>query len=228
MTLPEHIRTNGSKKTVGDLVTKGVDEPYRMFTSRAEYRILLRQDNADMRLTPYAEKWGMATEERSRRFNQKKQHIEEIITHFQNTSVKAAQVNDYFERIGSTPLRGGCKLFDIVNRPQVTLKGLSEELPQLRELFAGITEDTEETIEAAEIAMKYHGYISRERATADKIQRLEAIHIKGKFDYESITQLSTEARQKLKSIDPETLAQAGRIPGVSPNDISVLLVLLGR
>ncbi|MBR5530171.1 MAG: tRNA uridine-5-carboxymethylaminomethyl(34) synthesis enzyme MnmG [Bacteroidaceae bacterium] len=213
---------------IDDLVTKGVDEPYRMFTSRAEYRILLRQDNADMRLTPYAEKWGMATEERSRRFNQKKQHIEEIITHFQNTSVKAAQVNDYFERIDSTPLRGGCKLFDIVNRPQVTLKGLSEELPQLRELFAGITEDTEETIEAAEIAMKYHGYISRERATADKIQRLEAIHIKGKFDYESITQLSTEARQKLKSIDPETLAQAGRIPGVSPNDISVLLVLLGR
>lgn len=213
---------------IDDLVTKGVDEPYRMFTSRAEYRILLRQDNADIRLTPYAEQLGLATEERTRRFRQKKQHIEDIISYSQNTSVKAAQINSYLERIGSAPLRGGCKLFDIINRPQVTLKDLAKELPQLQEIFNTINEDTEETIEAAEIAMKYHGYISRERAMADKIQRLEAIHIKGKFNYEDITQLSTEARQKLKNIDPETLAQAARIPGVSPNDISVLLVLLGR
>ena len=213
---------------IDDLVTKGVDEPYRMFTSRAEYRILLRQDNADIRLTPYAEKFGLATAERSQRFHAKKDKIGEIIDFCKQYPIKPNDINAFLEEVGTTPLQRGCKLFDLINRPQLSLLKLADVIAPFKEFLAAITSDAEETIEAAEIEMKYHGYIARERAMADKMQRLENIKIRGHFDYDSITQLSTEARQKLTSIDPETLAQAGRIPGVSPSDISVLLVLMGR
>lgn len=213
---------------IDDLVTKGVDEPYRMFTSRAEYRILLRQDNADIRLTPYAEKFGLATAERLQRFHAKKDKIGEIIDFCKQYPIKPNDINAFLEEVGTTPLQRGCKLFDLINRPQLSLLKLADVIAPFKEFLAAITSDAEETIEAAEIEMKYHGYIARERAMADKMQRLENIKIRGHFDYDSITQLSTEARQKLTSIDPETLAQASRIPGVSPSDISVLLVLMGR
>lgn len=213
---------------IDDLVTKGVDEPYRMFTSRAEYRILLRQDNADIRLTPYAEKFGLATAERLQRFHAKKEKIGEIIDFCKQYPIKPNDINAFLEEVGTTPLQRGCKLFDLINRPQLSLLKLADAIAPFKEFLAAITSDAEETIEAAEIGMKYHGYIARERAMADKMQRLENIKIRGHFDYDSITQLSTEARQKLTSIDPETLAQASRIPGVSPSDISVLLVLMGR
>lgn len=213
---------------IDDLVTKGVDEPYRMFTSRAEYRILLRQDNADIRLTPYAEKFGLATAERLQRFHAKKEKIGEIIDSCKQYPIKPNDINAFLEEVGTTPLQRGCKLFDLINRPQLSLLKLADVIAPFKEFLAAITSDAEETIEAAEIEMKYHGYIARERAMADKMQRLENIKIRGHFDYDSITQLSTEARQKLTSIDPETLAQASRIPGVSPSDISVLLVLMGR
>lgn len=213
---------------IDDLVTKGVDEPYRMFTSRAEYRILLRQDNADIRLTPYAEKFGLATAERLQRFHAKKDKIGEIIDFCKQYPIKPNDINAFLEEVGTTPLQRGCKLFDLINRPQLSLLKLADVIAPFKEFLDAITSDAEETIEAAEIEMKYHGYIARERAMADKMQRLENIKIRGHFDYNSITQLSTEARQKLTSIDPETLAQASRIPGVSPSDISVLLVLMGR
>lgn len=213
---------------IDDLVTKGVDEPYRMFTSRAEYRILLRQDNADIRLTPYAEKFGLATAERLQRFHAKKEKISEIIDFCKQYPIKPNDINAFLEAVGTTPLQRGCKLFDLINRPQLSLLKLADVIAPFKEFLAAITSDAEETIEAAEIEMKYHGYIARERAMANKMQRLENIKIRGHFDYDSITQLSTEARQKLTSIDPETLAQASRIPGVSPSDISVLLVLMGR
>lgn len=213
---------------IDDLVTKGVDEPYRMFTSRAEYRILLRQDNADIRLTPYAEKFGLATAERLQRFHAKKEKIGGIIDFCKQYPIKPNDINAFLEEVGTTPLQRGCKLFDLINRPQLSLLKLADIIAPFKEFLAAITSDAEETIEAAEIEMKYHGYIARERAMADKMQRLENIKIRGHFDYDSITQLSTEARQKLTSIDPETLAQASRIPGVSPSDISVLLVLMGR
>ena len=213
---------------IDDLVTKGVDEPYRMFTSRAEYRILLRQDNADIRLTPYAEKFGLATAERLQRFHAKKNKIGEIIDFCKQYPIKPNDINAFLEEVGTTPLQRGCKLFELINRPQLSLLKLADVIAPFKEFLAAITSDAEETIEAAEIEMKYHGYIARERAMADKMQRLENIKIRGHFDYDSITQLSTEARQKLTSIDPETLAQASRIPGVSPSDISVLLVLMGR
>ena len=213
---------------IDDLVTKGVDEPYRMFTSRAEYRILLRQDNADIRLTPYAEKFGLATAERLQRFHAKKNKIGEIIDFCKQYPIKPNDINAFLEEVGTTPLQRGCKLFDLINRPQLSLLKLADVIAPFKEFLDVITSDAEETIEAAEIEMKYHGYIARERAMADKMQRLENIKIRGHFDYDSITQLSTEARQKLTSIDPETLAQASRIPGVSPSDISVLLVLMGR
>lgn len=213
---------------IDDLVTKGVDEPYRMFTSRAEYRILLRQDNADIRLTPYAEKFGLATAERLQRFHAKKEKISEIIDFCKQYPVKPNDINAFLEEVGTTPLQRGCKLFDLISRPQLSLLKLADVIASFKEFLDAITSDAEETIEAAEIEMKYHGYIARERAMADKMQRLENIKIRGHFDYDSITQLSTEARQKLTSIDPETLAQASRIPGVSPSDISVLLVLMGR
>lgn len=213
---------------IDDLVTKGVDEPYRMFTSRAEYRILLRQDNADVRLTPYAEKLGTATAERASRFHEKKKHIDEIIRFCHDFPIKAPRINPFLESIGSTPLSGGCRLSDLINRPQISLLNLAEQVKPLAMLFDGISVDREEIIEAAVIEMKYSGYISRERAMAEKMQRLEAIRIRGRFNYAELTQISTEGRQKLATIDPETLAQASRIPGVSPSDISVLLVLLGR
>lgn len=213
---------------IDDLVTKGVDEPYRMFTSRAEYRILLRQDNADMRLTPYAEKFGLASTDRIHRFHEKKENIARIIDFCKQTSIKPSEVNDWIEALNTEPLQRGCKLYDLINRPQLNVALLSEHIEPFQTFLSEIKTDAEETIEAAEIEMKYHGYIQRERALADKMQRLENIKIRGHFDYNSITQLSTEARQKLTAIDPDTLAQAERIPGVSPSDISVLLVLMGR
>ena len=213
---------------IDDLVTKGVDEPYRMFTSRAEYRILLRQDNADMRLTPYAQKYGLASSKRTERLKQKKKEIGLIEDFCRNFPVKAAKINPFLESVGTTPLAGGTRIFDLINRPQLSLASLSSEIKEFKKLLDSITEEKEETMEAAEIEMKYHGYIARERALADKMQRLEDIRIANHFNYEKITQLSTEARQKLSTIKPETLAQASRIPGVSPSDISVLLVLLGR
>ena len=213
---------------IDDLVTKGVDEPYRMFTSRAEYRILLRQDNADMRLTPYAQKYGLASPKRTERLEQKKKEIGLIEDFCRNFPVKAAKINPFLESVGTTPLTGGTRIFDLINRPQLSLASLSSEIKEFKKLLDSITEEKEETMEAAEIEMKYHGYIARERALADKMQRLEDIRIANHFNYEKITQLSTEARQKLSAIKPETLAQASRIPGVSPSDISVLLVLLGR
>ena len=213
---------------IDDLVTKGVDEPYRMFTSRAEYRILLRQDNADIRLTPYAMELGLCSEERRKRFEAKRENIGQIIDFCKTFPVKAPRINPFLERLGATPLHGGCKLYDLINRPQITLHNLAKEIETFGKFLQSIETDAEETIEAAEIEMKYHGYIARERALADKMQRLENIKIRGRFKYAEITQLSTEARQKLEAINPETLAQAGRIPGVSPSDISVLLVLLGR
>ena len=213
---------------IDDLVTKGVDEPYRMFTSRAEYRILLRQDNADMRLTPYAQKFGLAFPKRTERLEQKKKEIGLIEDFCRNFPVKAAKINPFLESVGTTPLAGGTRIFDLINRPQLSLASLSSEIKEFKKLLDSITEEKEETMEAAEIEMKYHGYIARERALADKMQRLEDIRIANHFNYEKITQLSTEARQKLSAIKPETLAQASRIPGVSPSDISVLLVLLGR
>ena len=213
---------------IDDLVTKGVDEPYRMFTSRAEYRILLRQDNADMRLTPYAQKYGLASSKRTERLEQKKKEIGLIEDFCRNFPVKAAKINPFLESVGTTPLAGGTRIFDLINRPQLSLASLSSEIKEFKKLLDSITEEKEETMEAAEIVMKYHGYIARERALADKMQRLEDIRIANHFNYEKITQLSTEARQKLSAIKPETLAQASRIPGVSPSDISVLLVLLGR
>ena len=213
---------------IDDLVTKGVDEPYRMFTSRAEYRILLRQDNADMRLTPDAPKYGLASPKRTERLEQKKKEIGLIEDFCRNFPVKAAKINPFLESVGTTPLAGGTRIFDLINRPQLSLASLSSEIKEFKKLLDSITEEKEETMEAAEIEMKYHGYIARERALADKMQRLEDIRIANHFNYEKITQLSTEARQKLSAIKPETLAQASRIPGVSPSDISVLLVLLGR
>lgn len=213
---------------IDDLVTKGVDEPYRMFTSRAEYRILLRQDNADVRLTPYAERFGIASAERVRLFQNKKQLLDEITDFCHNFSIKSDKINPYLESIGSTPLRGGCKLYDLISRPEITLSGIAGQIPALQSLLEKAGTQRDEIVEAAEIEIKYSGYISRERALAEKMQRLEAIQVKGRFNYEEVTQLSTEARQKLTAINPETLGQASRIPGVSPSDISVLLVLLGR
>lgn len=213
---------------IDDLVTKGVDEPYRMFTSRAEYRILLRQDNADVRLTPYAERFGIASAERVRLFQSKKQLLDEITDFCHNFSIKSDKINPYLESIGSTPLRGGCKLYDLISRPEITLSGIAGQIPALQSLLEKTDTHRDEIVEAAEIEIKYSGYISRERALAEKMQRLEAIQVKGRFNYEEVTQLSTEARQKLTTINPETLGQASRIPGVSPSDISVLLVLLGR
>ena len=213
---------------IDDLVTKGVDEPYRMFTSRAEYRILLRQDDADARLTEKAYALGLATRERYDWWLEKKQHIEEIETFCQNFAVKPKLINAALETLGTTPLQFGCKLVDLVNRPQLNLQNLSDIIPQLKEILNRPTNRREEIAEAAEIRMKYKGYIDRERIVADKMHRLEDIKIKGHFKYDELQGLSTECRQKLEKIQPETLAQASRIPGVSPSDINVLLVLMGR
>ena len=213
---------------IDDLVTKGVDEPYRMFTSRAEYRILLRQDDADARLTERSYNIGLATEERYQKWMEKKEWIEKISEFCRTFSVKAAYINDALEEMGTVPLQKGCKLMDLITRPQVGIMSLAKHINALRQLIDSIPNRREEIVEAAEIRIKYNGYIRREREIADKMLRLENIKIRGKFDYESIKSLSTEARQKLIKIDPETLAQASRIPGVSPSDINVLLVLMGR
>ena len=213
---------------IDDLVTKGVDEPYRMFTSRAEYRILLRQDDADARLTEKAYDLGIVKRERYDWWMDKKKHIEEIESFCQNFAIKPKLINSALESLGTTPLQYGCKLIDLVNRPQLNLKNLSEMIPQLQEVLDRPTNRKEEIAEAAEIRMKYKGYIERERVVAEKMHRLENIKIKGHFNYEEIQSLSTEARQKLTRIQPETLAQASRIPGVSPSDINVMLVLMGR
>ena len=213
---------------IDDLVTKGVDEPYRMFTSRAEYRILLRQDDADARLTERSYNIGLATEERYQRWMEKKEWIEKISEFCRAFSVKAAYINDALEQMGTMPLQKGCKLMDLITRPQVGINALAKHINALRQLLDSIPDRREEIVEAAEIRIKYNGYIRREREIADKMLRLENIKIRGKFDYESLKSLSTEARQKLIKIDPETLAQASRIPGVSPSDINVLLVLMGR
>ncbi len=213
---------------IDDLVTKGVDEPYRMFTSRAEYRILLRQDDADMRLTPLSEKLGLAREERIALLNRKKEEINRIIEFASSYSIKAQYINEGLEQLGTSPLKQGCKLIDLISRPQVTIENIAALIPAFREELDKTTEQKEEILEAVEIQIKYAGYIERERLIADKINRLENIRIKGRFDYNSIPSLSTEARQKLTRIDPETLAQAGRIPGISPSDINILLVLMGR
>lgn len=210
---------------IDDLVTKGVDEPYRMFTSRAEYRILLRQDDADARLTPLAYSIGLASTERMEQVQAKQEEIQRIIEFTKEFSIKPASVNSILENLGTTPLRQGCKLIDLINRPQVTLRGIAAHIPALQEILDQIQDEKEETIEATEVQIKYSGYIQREKMIADKMQRLEHIKIKGKFDYASLQSLSTEARQKLERINPETLAQASRIPGVSPSDINVLLVL---
>ena len=213
---------------IDDLVTKGVDEPYRMFTSRAEYRILLRQDDADARLTEKAYELGLVKRERYDWWLEKKQAIEEIETFCQDFAIKPKLINSALEALGTTPLQFGCKLVDLVNRPQLNLANLSEIIPQLKEVLNRPNNRKEEIAEAAEIRMKYKGYIERERIVAEKMHRLENIKIKGHFNYEELQGLSTECRQKLMKIQPETLAQASRIPGVSPSDINVMLVLMGR
>ena len=213
---------------IDDLVTKGVDEPYRMFTSRAEYRILLRQDDADARLTEKAYNIGLAKKDRYDWWMQKKEYIDRIIEFCKNAPVKPREVNAFLESIGTTPLREGCKIFDLIARPQINMANLSEISSQLKELLDDAPNRKEEITEAAEIKMKYKGYIEREKMIADKMHRLEDIKIRGRFKYSEMLQLSTEARQKLEKINPETLAQASRIPGVSPSDINVMLVLLGR
>ncbi len=213
---------------IDDLVTKGVDEPYRMFTSRAEYRILLRQDDADARLTEKSYTMGLAKRDRYDWWMEKKEAIDKIENFCKMTSVKPKEINSALEALGTTPLREGTKLADLIARPQITLTGLAEIVPELKEAINAPINRKEEIIEATEIKMKYSGYIEREKMVADKMHRLENIIIKGKFDYNNMQQLSTEARQKLEKIDPDTLAQASRIPGVSPSDINVMLVLLGR
>ncbi len=214
---------------IDDLVTKGVDEPYRMFTSRAEYRILLRQDDADMRLTERAYHLGLATEDRYQVMLKKREKRDEIVDFVRNFSVRTAIINPRIHELGIEPLKQGLKLRDLVLRPQLDIAKLSKVITPLAEFIDGIdAERRDEIVEAAEILIKYEGYIDRERVIADKISRLESIRIRGKFDYSAIHALSTEARQKLQRIDPETVAQASRIPGISPSDINILLLLLGR
>lgn len=213
---------------IDDLVTKGVDEPYRMFTSRAEYRITLRQDDADARLTERSYHLGLATRERYDWWMEKKGSIERIIDFCKQTPIKPSEINSSLEAVGTTPLREGCKLIDLLARPQLSMSTLANLVPNLKAELDRPANRKEEIAEAAEIRIKYKGYIERERMVADKMHRLENIKIKGHFDYASMQQISTEARQKLKAIDPDTLAQASRIPGVSPSDINVMLVLMGR
>lgn len=235
-----HLKTHGDDEFVlrrneayigvliDDLVTKGVDEPYRMFTSRAEYRILLRQDDADERLTEKGYNVGLAKRERVDLLNQKREEISRVIDFASGYSLKPEYINDDLVNLGTSPLKHGLKLRDIITRPQLNLYNIADMVPAFKEVLDGIPNRKEEIIESAEIAIKYAGYIEREKLIADKIARLENIKIKGKFDYNSIQSLSTEARQKLSKIDPETIAHASRIPGISPSDISILLVLLGR
>jgi tRNA uridine 5-carboxymethylaminomethyl modification enzyme len=214
---------------IDDLITKGVDEPYRMFTSRAEYRILLRQDNADERLTPKGYEIGLVTEERYRYFNEKMNYRNSLVDFLKGYSIKADEVNQYLSSVGSATLNQGVKVIDIVLRPQVRLMDLIEAIPAIRRFCEDFPSDRyEEIVEAAEIMIKYEGYINREKIIADKLKRLENIKIKDRFDYSEIRSLSTEARQKLAKVNPDTIGQASRISGVSPSDINILLVLLGR
>ena len=213
---------------IDDLVTKGVDEPYRMFTSRAEYRILLRQDDADVRLTESGYNIGLAKRERVDLLNQKKEEVNRIIDFTSNYSLKPEYINPTLEKLGTSPLKQGVKLKDLITRPQININSILDSISALRTEIDKIPNRKEEIIEACEIKIKYDGYIKREQLIAEKISRLENITIKDKFDYETILSLSTEARQKLAKINPETIGHASRIPGVSPNDISILLVLLGR
>lgn len=235
-----HINCNGGEPFVlgrdeayigvliDDLVTKGVDEPYRMFTSRAEHRILLRMDDADMRLTEKAYNIGLATRHRYDLMKSKRDAIERLIGFAREYSVKPEDVNTELERLGTTPLKHGCKLMELLGRPQVSMAGMAELMPEVMAVVAGIADRHDETIEAAETLIKYSGYIEREKQVAEKLHRLDNIKIQGKFDYSGIQSLSTEARQKLTKIDPATIGQASRIPGVSPSDINVLLVLAQR
>ena len=232
-----HIRVHGGSEftmsrdesyigvLIDDLVNKGVDEPYRMFTSRAEYRILLRQDNADERLTERSYQIGLANADRYNILRQKQAVCSDFIGFLQNTTIHKNQIDTWLEQIGSTPLHEGCKIADLILRPQVGLKKLAEVLPELKEKMADISD---ECVESCEIQIKYAGYIKRERMEADKLQRLDQIRIPDTFDYTDIQSLSTEARQKLSRIRPKSIGEAQRIPGVSPNDVSVLLVLMGR
>ena len=214
---------------IDDLVTKGVDEPYRMFTSRAEYRILLRQDDADMRLTERSYKLGLATAQRYELMLSKRRQIEGIVEFAKEFSIKASIINPMLEREGLPTLKQGTKLYDLILRPQLTIKILATMVEPLAERLAALEDARrEEIIEAAEILIKYQGYIERERVIADKIQRLENLKLRGKIVYSDVKALSTEARQKLERIDPDTVAQASRIPGISPSDINILLLLLGR
>ena len=213
---------------IDDLTTKGVDEPYRMFTSRAEYRILLRQDDADARLTERAYELGIAKRDRYDWWIEKKEAIQRLVTFCEEFSIKAQEINPLLVKFDTTPLRAGCKLADLIARPQLNLQNLSTIIPELKAVIEAPLNRKEEIIEAAEIRIKYKGYIERERIIADKMHRLEHIKIKNRFHYNELHEISTEGRQKLSAINPETLAQASRIPGVSPSDINVLLVLLGR
>ena len=213
---------------IDDLVTKGVDEPYRMFTSRAEYRILLRQDDADMRLTERSYQLGLAKQDRYDLWKEKKDRVAHLIHFAEHYSIKPAYINAGLEALGTTPLKQGVRLIDLVLRPQLDLEQLSQLVPALKREMDSIKNRREEIVEAAEIKMKYQGYIDREKMIAEKIARLEHIRIRGKFKYSDLHALSTEARQKLERIDPETIAQASRIPGISPSDINILLLLCGR
>ncbi|AHF12632.1 tRNA uridine 5-carboxymethylaminomethyl modification protein [Barnesiella viscericola DSM 18177] len=213
---------------IDDLVTKGVDEPYRMFTSRAEYRILLRQDDADMRLTERSYQLGLAKQDRYDLWKEKKDRVAHLIHFAEHYSIKPAYINAGLEALGTTPLKQGVRLIDLVLRPQLDLEQLSQLVPALKREMDSIKNRREEIVEAAEIKMKYQGYIDREKMIAEKIARLEHIRIRGKFKYSELHALSTEARQKLEKIDPETIAQASRIPGISPSDINILLLLCGR
>lgn len=213
---------------IDDLTTKGVDEPYRMFTSRAEYRILLRQDNADARLTEKAYELGIASRERYDHWLKKKTEIERIVRYCDQTNVKPRDINDALERFGTTPMQFGTTISNLVARPQLSLEQLASAIPTLQEALQTNDARQAEIVEAAEILIKYKGYIERERLVAEKMHRLEDIHIKGHFNYAELHEISTEGRQKLTRINPETLGQASRIPGVSPSDINVLLVLMKR
>ncbi len=214
---------------IDDLVTKGVDEPYRMFTSRAEHRILLRQDDADMRLTQLGHDIGLASDERLNHMLAKKGHMQRLREFIEQYSVKPAQVNEQLDGVGQSPLRQGCKLLELVLRPQLAIAQLAQWLPELTDVINTVDATLrDEVVEAVEIGLKYQGYIEREQLVADKLARLEQVRLRGRFNYADLHQLSTEARQKLERIDPETVGQASRIPGISPSDISVLLLLLGR
>jgi len=213
---------------IDDLVTKGVDEPYRMFTSRAEYRILLRQDDADQRLTPKGYELGLADIRRLDILNEKIVNRDEILNFVSNFSIKPDQINHFLESKDTSPLKQGVKLIDIISRPQISMQDIIPHIPEFQNLLSNLTDRREEIIDSAEILIKYSGYIDREKLIADKFRRLDDIVIENKFDYATIKTISTEARQKLQSINPKTIGQASRIPGVSPSDISILLVMLGR